>query len=202
MPLQTGRSQAFPLSAWLRVPLSWYRSTTYAFFDDETHASIRRCYTSPIENNSKRHFCGFCGTPLSFWSEEPETEADYISLTLGSLATSDLRDLEELGLLPKEALEDVEDDKERMETTASFAGNSLVSEDAREGLPWFETMVEGSKLGKMSRTRGQSRTGDGRLKVEWEIVEWDDGSEGETLVTGKRKLDDMTPDSKMEGLQH
>jgi len=97
------------------VPLTWYESSTFAFFGDETHATIRRCYTSPNDQSSKRYFCGFCGTPLSYWSEEPPSEADYISLTLGSLAGSDLQDLEELGLLPKEATEDAENDKEVIE---------------------------------------------------------------------------------------
>ena len=51
--------------------------------------------------DAKRHFCGFCGTPLSYWSENPKSEAEFISLTLGSLVGDDLRDLDELGLLPE-----------------------------------------------------------------------------------------------------
>jgi hypothetical protein len=113
-----------------------------------------------------------------------------------------LRDLDELGLLPKEAFEDAEHDKETIETAVPYAGSNILSSEVNEGLPWFETMVEGSKLGKMRRSRGQKRTGDGRLHVEWEIVEWtDEGSEGEALTQGKRKLDDVDAgNSVMEGL--
>ncbi|KAL3419390.1 hypothetical protein PVAG01_09612 [Phlyctema vagabunda] len=188
------RSQAAPLSAWLRVPLSWYRSTTYAFFDDETHNSIRRCYTPPTEQSSKRHFCGFCGTPLSVWSEQPANEASYISLTLGSLTASDLRDLEDLGLLPKEALEDAEHDKEKIEKVEPHARDA----DADEGLPWFNTMIEGSRLGKMRRSAGHRKSRDGRLQVEWEIMEWTDGDEeADAQATGKRKHAEYDGDSAM-----
>ncbi|KAK7225700.1 hypothetical protein V2G26_013703 [Clonostachys chloroleuca] len=89
-----------PLAAYLRVPLSWYHSTTFAQFPDETHAMIRRVYTPPNQGSSMRHFCGFCGTPLSYWCENPISEASYINLTLGSLLQDDLRDLEDMGLLP------------------------------------------------------------------------------------------------------
>ncbi|ESZ93726.1 hypothetical protein SBOR_5911 [Sclerotinia borealis F-4128] len=181
------RSQAAPLSAWLRVPLAWYHSTTYAFFDDESHHLIRRSYTPPSEQYAKRHFCGFCGTPLSYWTEEPAAHADYISLTLGSLASSDLRDLEELGLLPKEALEDAQNDKQTIESVISRTENNGGGE---QGLPWFETMVQGSRLGKMRTSRG-TRTSNGRIKVDWEIVEWtaEDEDGLTSITTGKRKLD-------------
>ncbi|KAH9438073.1 hypothetical protein MCOR02_001714 [Pyricularia oryzae] len=92
--------QASPLAAFLRVPLSWYQSSTFPFFDDERSGAIRRTYTHPAQQASKRNFCGFCGTPLSYWSEDPPSEADFIRLTLGSLCHEDLGDLEELGLVP------------------------------------------------------------------------------------------------------
>jgi len=182
------------------VPLTWYESSTFAFFGDETHATIRRCYTSPNDQSSKRYFCGFCGTPLSYWSEEPPSEADYISLTLGSLAGSDLQDLEELGLLPKEATEDAENDKEVIEKAVTDVKGGDV--EASEALPWFETMVEGSRLGKMKKMRGTRRSGNGRMTVEWEIVEWtDDNEERENDAAqqaGKRKLGDVGEDDPME----
>lgn len=184
------------------MPLEWYNSSTYAFFDDESHSTIRRSYTPPCEQHSKRHFCGFCGTPLSYWTEEPAAYADYISLTLGSLASSDLRDLEELGLLPKEALEDAQNDKQTIDSVIPHADNNGAGE---QGIPWFETMVEGSRLGKMRTSRGKRTARDGRVQVEWEIVEWnaeDDDSQTPT-TTGKRKLGATTTDddSAMEGLQ-
>ncbi|KAH8663592.1 hypothetical protein BGZ60DRAFT_411688 [Tricladium varicosporioides] len=196
------RSQATPLSAWLRVPLSWYQSTTYAFFEDETHNSIRRSYTSPHEEGSQRQFCGFCGTPLSYWTESSVGDADYISLTLGSLAGSDLRDLEDLGLLPQEALEDTEEDTEIIYNGTTHARSTALSREAHEGLPWFETMVEGSRLGKIKKSRGQQQSGNGRYRVEWEIVEWTDEGENEAPGSMKRKLGEVVEDdSQMSGVQ-
>jgi hypothetical protein len=166
-----------------------------AFFDDETNTAIRRAYTSPHEQSSKRHFCGFCGTPLSYWSESPPSEADYIFLTLGSLSGDDLRDLEELGLLPKEAVEDAEHDNEKIESV-TITGSS----DANEGLPWFESLVQGSKLGNMRRSWGSRQSGNGRFKVEWEIMEWTEGNDSELASPGKRKIGEVEEnDSHMEG---
>ena len=203
--MDIGRTQASPLSAWLRVPLSWYHSTTYALFDDETHSSIRRVYTSPRDQHAKRHFCGFCGTPLSYWSESPPSEADYISLTLGSLSGSDLRDLDELGLLPKEALAEHGGEDRASELPPTLVGDGVVSgpDEAHDALPWFESMIEGSNLGRVRRSRGKRQTGDGRFKMEWEVIELmpDDEAEGDSQATGKRKLGEVSGnDTVMEGV--
>ncbi|KAG0652397.1 hypothetical protein D0Z07_1476 [Hyphodiscus hymeniophilus] len=196
--LEHRRSQASPLSAWLRVPLSWYHSSTYAFYDDETHSTIRRTYTSPSETHSKRQFCGFCGTPLTYWTEASPEQADHICLTLGSLTGEDLRDLEDIGLLPKEALDDAENDKEKIENVVPFAGSNNLNGGGSEGLPWFQTMVEGSRLGKISRGHGERRVGNGRYTVEWEIMEWNEGDPEPSPA--KRKLGeiDVEDGSKME----
>ncbi|KAL2074916.1 hypothetical protein VTL71DRAFT_8696 [Oculimacula yallundae] len=190
------RFQATPLSAWLRIPIAWYESTTFAFMDDESHSSIRRTYTSPSEQSSKRHFCGFCGTPLAFWSEETPADAQYISLTLGSLAGKDLRDLEDLGVLPKEAVEDAVGERELLGESAG-----LVKEGNNgEGLPWFENMVRGSRLENVKTSWGEGRSQNGRFRVEWEIVEWSeerDGGEG-TNAAAKRKLGEVVGDDVME----
>jgi hypothetical protein len=182
------------------VPLSWYHSTTYAFFNDETHNAIRRVYTSPQENNSKRHFCGFCGTSLSYWSESPPGEADYISLTLGSLSRDDLEDLEDLGLLPptpREAVREPNTSGANEEQGGQPGPKALQRTDVSvqdvigvDSVPWFESMIQGSHLGRIKRSRGSRHTGEGRLRVEWEIVEWtDDGVENDAQATGKRKID-------------
>jgi hypothetical protein len=143
-------------------------------------------YTSPQEQNSKRHFCGFCGTPLSYWSESPPSEADYINLTLGSLSGSDLRDLDELGLLPKEALGELEPGGAvEPHSTPTIIGQTAEPEDGHDGVPWFETMIQGSNLGRVKRSRGKRQTGDGRMKVEWEIIEL--MPDDDTQATGKRK---------------
>jgi hypothetical protein len=190
------------------VPLTWYHSTTYAFFNDETHNAIRRVYTPPQDQNSKRYFCGFCGTPLSYWSESPPGEADYISLTLGSLSRDDLEDLEELNLLPRSPKEPVagpnnagaNDGKGQPEPWA-VEETSVGVQDAGS-VPWFESMIHGSHLGRIKRSRGMRQTGDGRLSVEWQIVEWtDDGAGNDAQVIGKRKLGALEgEDSAMSGL--
>jgi hypothetical protein len=131
---------------------------------------------------------------LSYWSESPPSEADYISLTLGSLSSNDLRDLEELGLLPKEAVEDAEHDNEKIESVIHTGNN-----DTTEGLPWFESLVKGSKLGNMRRSWGSRQSGHGRFKVEWEIMEWTEGDVGDTVSPAKRKIGEVDEsDLRME----
>jgi hypothetical protein len=61
------------------------------------------------------------------------------------LTGEDLRDLEDLGLLPKEALEDAENDKEKIDNVVPFAGSNVLNGSGNEGLPWFQTMVEVSQ---------------------------------------------------------
>lgn len=190
---------ATPLAAYIRVPLSWYHSTTFAFFDDETHASIRRVYEHPTKQSSKRQFCGYCGTPLSFWCEQPPTEAEFIHLTLGSLIQEDLQDLEDMGLIPDDTSE--EDDTEQPKETNTAARDKSTSPPNKEtvlrqsfGVPWFDGLVEGTRLGKLRRSQGIQQSQDGSLKIEWEIVEYSDNGEDdvemETPSSGKRKLDD------------
>lgn len=195
-----GHLQASPLAAFLRVPLQWYYSTTFALYPDETSAMIHRVYTPEDESHTMRHFCGFCGTPLSYWSEEPRSEADFINLTLGSLAQADLHDLEELGLVPgdEDSSRPVTPPAEQ-ETQRTVLDGGVADTDSRiktreivGGLPWLDTLTEGSKLGKLrlTRTSGGGTSRDGRVNVEWEVVEWtenDDGSQGSRY--SKRKLD-------------
>ncbi|KAI9753958.1 MAG: hypothetical protein M4579_004918 [Chaenotheca gracillima] len=189
------RHHASPLTAFLRVPLTWYHSTTYSFFPDEVHSSIRRMYTSPSTPSAKRQFCGYCGTPLSYWNEDPPSEADFISVTLGSLTSTDLHDLEELGLLPSKAVESAEQDREIM---GAFGGSAASGEDLQittTGVPWFQMMIEGSRLASLSQTRRRSsrETYNDGVTVEWEIVEVDDpGDAG----SAKRKIGEVDPQER------
>lgn len=165
---------------------------------------IRKSYTAPREQHTLRHFCGFCGTPLTYWSEEPRAEADYIQLTLGSLCSEDLGDLEDLGLLPDPESPQTPTDTAMAaddERVAVYEGNDTVG-----GLPWFDSLVEGSRLGTMKTTKGSHRSQDGTVRVEWEIVEYteDDGDGNDTPQSGKRKLgerEDGDGPSSMEGVQ-
>lgn len=190
-----GASLATPLAAYVRVPLSWYHSTTYAFFPDETHSSIRRVYEHAVPDDqptTKRQFCGYCGTPLTFWSEQPPSEADFIHLTLGSLVQEDLADLQDMGLVPED---ESEEDEERH---ALEAAPEVPSEGLTQtlGVPWLHGLMDNTKLGKLRRTHGVDMSADGRTKVTWEVVEYTDSLEEDDvdmtsgMAAGKRKLDD------------
>lgn len=193
----TGISSASPLSAFLRVPLLWYRSEVFPFFSDESRSTIRRQYAHPAERHAQRSFCGYCGTPLSYWSEEPRDEADYIQLTLGSLLTEDLHSLQELGLLPDDT------DPDEMELAPSPApspGRALIGRDFTS-IPWFDSLISGSRLGNLSTVKGVRTSRDGTSRVEFEVSEWtaddDEINEGgaptsEPFTSGagkRRKLD-------------
>jgi len=45
------------------------------------------------------------------------------------------------------------------------------------GMPYFETMVESSRLGRIKRQKGGHTSQDGRMRVEWEVVEIDGSDE-------------------------
>lgn len=119
-------------------------------------------------------------------------------MTLGSLSGRDLRDLEELGLLPKEAVEDAENNKERFDSAVVASGTRELRGEGNEGLPWFDTMVEGSRLGRVRKSWGQRTAGDGnsRFTVEWEIMEWTEGDE--VSAPGKRKIGELEESDAME----
>ncbi|KAL1837248.1 hypothetical protein VTJ49DRAFT_4089 [Mycothermus thermophilus] len=256
-----------PLPAYLRVPLTWHTSQTVPRHADETRAQIRRVYqlhddmdysdeddddnASPSSggihgrgrnkksNNTYeiRHFCGFCGTPLSYWREQPPGEGDFIQLALGSLLPSDLRDLEEFGVLlpsspsapssvPGSPRPGGEDEKEGG-GAASQAGSVGLStgDDTGDmvgivgGLPWFDALVEGSRLGRMRWSGGTGTTamggeGRGTVRVAWEVMEWTEGEDAAAapavVVAGgesprKRKLEEEVTGggraAEMEGVE-
>nr|POE79810.1 hypothetical protein CFP56_07876 [Quercus suber] len=206
-----GRSQTEPLTAWLRVPLSWYASHTRAFFPDETHARIRRVFDADPAGRTRRLFCGFCGTHLSAWDEEQAARGidEVLDVTLGSLEAESLTKLQDLGFWVNE--EEEEEDNEEAEMAAEgiteeglVKGGSVTNEDhvnkddmdhavdvltrrnrpahsmLDRGLPGFEETIESSPVGRIRRRRGGHASGNGRVRIEWEIVEIEgDGDEGE-----------------------
>ena len=68
-----------------------------------------------------------------------------------------------------------------------------------DGIPWFEEMVEGSRLGRLMRQRrGMGVSHDKSTSIEWEISEWQgdgsgalrkDSDDSNGQATGKRKRD-------------
>jgi len=58
-------------------------------------------------------------------------------------------------------------------------------------------MVERSRLGRVTKSWGAGRSGDGRYTVEWEVVEWSEEDEKEGS-TGKRKIAEVEESEAME----
>ena len=186
-----GRAHSSPLPVFLRIPLPWLHSTTYAFYPDESHSSIRRVFTPLYAPHTKRHFCGFCGTPLSHWSEKSRDEAEWVCVSMGSLDSDSMSLLSDAGLLPT-----VQDEELSAATTSSRTEVSRqAAEGESKGQPWFEEMIEGSELGRLRRRRGGETSADGKSTIEWEIVEFNTDEGGALLeggiATGKRKHGDM-----------
>ncbi|GAW11257.1 hypothetical protein ANO14919_005990 [Xylariales sp. No.14919] len=197
-------SLASPLSAFIRVPLLWFRSEVFPFFPDETRSTIRRQYSHPTERYTQRIFCGYCGTLLSYWSEEPPGEAEYIQLTLGSLLTEDLHSLRELGLLSDDA---ELDEMEVIPPAGPERRGELICRDTTS-IPWFDHLISGSYLGNMYAVKSTQRSQGRSSRVEFEVTEWtaDDNERGEgdtsesstsTSTTGKRKRPDADDDNNV-----
>ena len=211
---EVGRSQATPLTAWLRIPLDWFSSTTVAQFPDESHTSIRRIFTPDYQPNCKRVFCGYCGTHLSYWTEEPASEAGYLSITVGSLLGDDVRALQDLDLIPEDvdsqdvtAATDGSNDNRAVATTQQPQEpdpEAVTRRGRRQGrlgdLDWFEEMIDGSRLGRTQKTRrGIGTDANGTTTVQWEVSEYREGdSEPSTPTTttgsSKRKIGDVGGD--------
>jgi len=189
-----GHHSANPLTLWLRVPLPWYTSATFAQYPDETRLSIKRSFVNPYTSNTRRQFCGYCGTQLSSWNERTRDEAEHISLTVGSLLDEDQDMLGELGFLPSSS-ESSDDEDETSAAGPSRTNRSRTvvrSEPQSRGAPWFEEIVRNTRLGRFKQQRGgHSESG---VHVEWEVTEWtegdDNGDEG-SATPSKRKIGDV-----------
>lgn len=182
---------ANPLTLWLRVPLDWYTSATFAQFPDEQRTSIQRTFISPFAAHSRRQFCGYCGTQLTSWHERTHDDAEHICLTVGSLLDEDQALLGEMGYLPagESSDEDVAASGPSRQTTRTI----VRSEPRLRGAPWFEEMVENSRLGRLKQQRGGHTSRDGSVKVEWEVMEWTeaDDADDESAAPSKRKIADV-----------
>ncbi|KAL8774120.1 MAG: hypothetical protein Q9209_001228 [Squamulea sp. 1 TL-2023] len=177
----------------LRVPLSQIRSTTYAFYPGESHAQIRKVFTPQHAPHTKRHFCGFCGDPLTHWSEQYGGEADWVHVNLGSLRSRSVEKLANEGLLPgSDAAIEITTPPENagaVSKTSTSEGREI------QGAPWFEEMIEGSELGRIKRQRGGQSSADGRSKVSWEVVEFTSEPSDNGNNIGKRKLSQVGKES-------
>ncbi|SPN98371.1 uncharacterized protein DNG_01416 [Cephalotrichum gorgonifer] len=196
---------ATPLAAFLRVPLEWFHTRLLPRHDEETEHMIRRRYIH--SSDAQKIFCGFCGTPVTYWSPEGHREADYINVTLGSLYDEDVDDLEAMGLVP--TADDDEDDtsstpSEKKATitgqgtatrgpeAATAAGSkgpaSTTAADDALGLfirefseiPWFDALVDGSALGRLTKKRKVAAAQSApKVVLNWDVVEWPDSDSPE-----------------------
>ncbi|KAF1831187.1 hypothetical protein BDW02DRAFT_505864 [Decorospora gaudefroyi] len=182
---------ANPLTLWLRVPLPWYTSATFAQFPDETRLSIKRSFVSPFTSNTRRQFCGYCGTQLSSWNERTQDEAEHISLTVGSLLDEDQELLAELGFLPSSESSD-EEAHVVGPSRANPTRTVVRSGPQARGAPWFEEIVRNTRLGRLKQQRGGHS--DGGVHVEWEVTEWTEGDDADdegSSTPNKRKIGDV-----------
>lgn len=139
-----------------------------------------------------------------------------MSVSVGSLSSEHQRLLEDLDLLP-EVVGEEKSGTELAKSSAATPGSdirpsSIVVPSLREsditrsvcqgtvgGIPWFEELVEGSRLGRLMRQRrGMGVSHDQSTSIEWEISEWRDDGSGELglesddsngQAKGKRKRD-------------
>ena len=67
-----------------------------------------------------------------------------------------------------------------------------------QGIPWFEEMIEGSRLGRTGTSRrGVGASADGSTQVQWEVSEWTEGLEETPQPAGlssKRKIREVGDD--------
>jgi hypothetical protein len=193
-----GHHSANPLTLWLRVPLPWYSSATFAQFPDESRMSIKRNFVSPFASNTRRQFCGYCGTQLSSWNERTRDEAEHICLTVGSLLDEDQALLDDLGFLPTSESSDDEATVEESSRTNPERTVIRSGPQAR-GAPWFEEIVRNTRLGRFKQQRGGHA--DSGVQVEWEVTEWTEGDEADdegNTTPGKRKIGDVDADDDSE----
>jgi hypothetical protein len=160
-------------------------------YPDETHSSIRRVFTPRHTPYTKRHFCGFCGTPLSFWTEQTKEQADFVCVSLNSLEDESIQKLGNMGILPSIQDSDEEERENQGAITAAQSGNREI-----RGQPWFEEILEGSELGKLRRRRGGKVSADGSSSVEWEIVEYDGTPGTNTPDTGRDASGSAAPNKR------
>lgn len=105
----------------------------------------------------------------------------------------DLEILDRMGLLPERDEGEEADEAGSGKAVAPAkrqAQSAVLVAERNRGAPWFEEMVQQTRLGRIKRQKGGHTSNDGSLRVEWEIVEYEGDIEDGT-VTGKRKIGEM-----------
>lgn len=137
----------------------------------------------------RKQFCGYCGTHLTAWSEsESEGGGEWLDVTLGSLEGRALGVLERMGVFEGLSGEDegenngdgkgdVEGNVEVVRAAPRSRGEVVAQRMRGRGMPIFEEMVDGGRLGRLKRQKGGGVSQDGRSRVEWEITEFEGAGE-------------------------
>lgn len=132
----------------------------------------------------RKQFCGYCGTHLNAWRES-ESEKEFMDVTLGSLWGESLGVLEGLGWLENESSSsgsEEEDGQSAKKVVRRATSTSTAGSMRNRGIPYFEEMVEESRLGRIKRRRGGHVRADGS-EVQWEVTEIE-GEDGDEVMMG------------------
>lgn len=80
-----------------------------------------------------------------------------------------------------------------VETTALSRRIAPAAYNVRpRGMPWFESLVENTRFGRVKRRRGGYTSSDGATMEQWEIEEWNGNDDG----GGDLDLDEMSGGKK------
>lgn len=114
-------------------------------------------------------------------------------MTVGSLLDEDQAALGELGFLPNGESSDEDFTDIAGPSRQNGAHAAIKSEPQARGAPWFEDMVENTRLGRFKHQRGGHSSRDGSVRVEWEVIEWTDADDADDEATpsGKRKIGEV-----------
>lgn len=109
--------------------------------------------------------------------------------------------LGQLGFLPSG---DSSDEDGAIVTGPSKLRSVVRSEPQTRGAPWFEEIVEHTRLGRIKQQRGGHSSRDGSVRVEWEVMEYTEGDDADDESSGssKRKIGEVEgveDDTEMRG---
>lgn len=74
-------------------------------------------------------------------------------------------------------------------------GSTMVHRMQNRGMPYFEEMVENSRLGRIKRQRGGQSSTDGTSRVEWEVIEMGGEDEDELMPDTSRSSNTVAADN-------
>ena len=100
-----------------------------------------------------------------------------MDVTLGSLWGESLSLLERLGWMDDGSSGEEEEEGSSSTRVVRKTAGSM----SNRGMPYFEELVEDSRLGKIKRRRGGHVDAEGR-EVQWEVTEIEGGDDGDAVM--------------------